>query len=130
MRLVQPGNSRVWGFVKQQPPVPMGRLLRRWRWALHGDGRTTDSRPKLKERRLCLDIRKSFFSLKAIRQWNWLLVKLCRLHLWRLSRAKWINFEQPGLTSWLTLLQAGIDSIKDLLRFLIMLHCYAIVQRH
>lgn len=128
--LVQPDNSWVWGSVTQQPPVPVGRLLTRWRWALLGGRRTSDSRPKLEERRLCLDIRKSFFPSKAIGPGNWLYVKLSRLHPWRLSRTKWINLEQSGLTSWLTLLQAGIDCIKDLLRSLIMLYSYVIVQKY
>lgn len=59
---------------------------------------------------------------KSNQERNWLLVKLCKLHPWRLSRATWINLEKCGLTSWLTLLQAGIDSIKDLLIFWIRLY--------
>lgn len=48
--------------------------MRRWRQALHTvvqDGSTRDNSYKIKSR-LLLDIRKSFFSIRVIREWNML----------------------------------------------------------
>jgi len=90
--LVQPGEQLALGAPdKQQPPVPTGRLLRRCSWALHSGGRTTNNRPKVKERRLCLDIRKNCFTARTISSGAVCLVSLCRLHPWSLSKTKWIK---------------------------------------
>lgn len=71
--LVQHGEGKTSGGPKRSLPVPAGRLLRRWSEALHTvvhDWRTRDNRWEMKEQRFLLHIRKTFFSIRIIRQWN------------------------------------------------------------
>lgn len=58
--------------TKQQLLVPLRRLLRRWSWAIDSGWRATDNRPKLREGKLCMEIKKSFVPARTIRWWNWL----------------------------------------------------------
>ena len=72
-QLVQPGEGKTLGEPSRSLPVPVGRVLRRWSQALHTvvyDGKTRDNRHEMKEPRFLLDIRKTFFSVRIIRQWN------------------------------------------------------------
>lgn len=130
--LVQAGQQSVLGRPnKQQPQVPMEGLLRRWSQTLHSGGRTTENRPKLKEGRLYLDVKKNFFPARTIRQWSWLsgeAVQAPSLQALKNQVDKALSslFWPPGWPSF----RQGIDSIRGVLRSLIILWSYVIVQKY
>lgn len=90
IRLVQPGEQLVFGGRNErQPPVPMGKLLRSQSQALHSGGFTT---ALSWNNGGCVRIEVKTYSLQEQSgSGAGCLVRLCKLHPWRLSRTKWIK---------------------------------------
>jgi len=64
-------------------------------------GRRSGNRHKQKRRKLHLNMRKTFFTLRVTEHWNRLPGRLWSL-LWRYSRPAWLQFGDPAFTRGLT----------------------------